>query len=242
MTMYRLTTAVILLALSGCIAQLTVAEKAPHASYDVGDVIAISVVDERYKLRSYANERTVGGTQNLGYIPVFSGYGVCQPSKSRPAVTLAEDLEGCLVLGLSDSGWRVKRAGLDKRPAKPDISSVLWRLGADKFLLLVLNDWWVTERPHPESMVFDWEVLLWIYDFDGNPLLQKRLGFSDRIAKFHYSNHKKIISASKLPPQIRRMAFRERLEWILEEPDVKNTLLQGAPEEPHSRGPVDVIN
>jgi hypothetical protein len=53
MTMYRLTTAVILLALSGCIAQLTVAEKAPHASYDVGDVIAISVVDERYKLRYF---------------------------------------------------------------------------------------------------------------------------------------------------------------------------------------------
>jgi len=240
--MYRLATGIILLALSGCVAQLTVEDKAPHASYDVGDVIAIAVVDERYKLRSNADERAVGVGRNLGYIPVFSGYSVCQPSRSRPDVTLAEDLEGCLVLGLSDSGWRVKRARLDKRPAKPDISKALWRLGADKFLLLVLNDWWVTERPHPESMIFDWEVLVWIYDFDGNPLLQKRLGFSDRISSFHYSDHKKIISASKLPPQIRRMAFRERLEWILEEPDVKTTLLQGAPGEPHSRGPVDVIN
>jgi hypothetical protein len=248
--MFRLAISITLLALSGCMQALTIEERAPHASYDVGDVIAIAVIDDRQQQRDNAFT-TVIGAEHGGYpIETLLNITACQGHRNTRRVTLAEVLQGCLVVGLTDGGWRAVGANFTKRPAAPDVRKALWRLGADKLMVFKLDDWWVTAPEPwggpgtvlPGPIVFDWDVMLWIFDFDGNTLVQKRLGFSDRISKYDYVNRKKAISAGRTQGQILQMGFRERLEWMLEEPDVKNTLLHGEPPEPHSRGPVDVVN
>jgi len=33
-------------------------------------------------------------------------------------------------------------------------------------MLFASNDWWATEKPDSETAIFDWEVMLWVYNID----------------------------------------------------------------------------
>lgn len=206
-----------MLTLSGCVAHIPIEEQAPDLTYVDPDLVLISIVDQRNLQRPNIAADVIGKAHGTFGIPSkIKTYPWYEDDKKKKSITLAQALEDRLIFGLKDEGWNVASAGFPTHPTEQQIRESLMAADAQNLLLIVLNDWYVSVNLNwVGGENFDWGTTVKIFGNDGSKLLEQTSG----------TRHVIPPDGSDSYPNLIRRAFRDRLEEILETPEVQNALV-----------------
>jgi hypothetical protein len=206
---------------SACVSNLSLKEQAPTVSFETPAHLVVSVIDQRHWLQRGKRNTFIGRLHGDFGIPtdmhVHPYFVVGWKNRKQ---SLASALEERIVLGLAGDGERATAAGsIDPRSAE-EMRAVLARAPGSKLLVVTLHEWfvslnrgWITPRPFN----FDWAVDIEVLKGDGSSLKHSASG-RDVIAVQYDQSYQNII----------RLAYRERLTKLLEEPVVR-AALEGSP-------------
>jgi hypothetical protein len=190
-------------------------EQTPDLAYLDTDRLVISVVDERWRLDHGKSTEELGVARGAFGIPTGLKTYPWLVDKEHKGQLLAEALGERIVFGLNDEGWDTHLATFTSKPTEKEISAVLEEKEASNFLVMVLKDWWVDINTNwVSAFKFDWDVLIDIYDVDGQLVGSYQGSGRDIVDE----------SATDSWPNMFRRAYRARLISILEQPEISTAL------------------
>jgi len=202
--------------LTGCVTPIPLAQEAPDLSYKATRPMVVAVIDERDYLAQGKPPTYIGRVHGLFGIPGdMQTYPWFVSDKSKKKQTLAQALEERIVVGLNDEGWQLVTAGYTTRPTKDETVTLLATHNVQRLLILSITQWfasinlnWVT------AFNFDWGYRFDVLDEQGIVVAS--------IADFG----RDVVDeeAKQSPQNTIKMAFRERLIKIFEQPEVKTIL------------------
>jgi hypothetical protein len=206
-----------MLALLGCVAHIPIEEQSPDLTYVDPDLVLVSIIDQRNLQRPDIGADVIGKAHGTFGIPsAMKTYPWYESDKEKKSITLAQALEERLIIGLNDEGWTVKSAGFTTHPTVQQVRETLLASNAQNLLLIVLNDWYVSVNLNwVGGENFDWATTVKIFGDDGSKLLEQTSG----------TRHVIPPDGSESYPNLIRRAFRDRLEEILETPEVQSALV-----------------
>jgi hypothetical protein len=202
--------------LSGCVAHIPKAEQSPDLSYRYDDKIIISVIDERYRVKSGKPENYIGVAHGLFGIPTdMYVYPWVAHEEEKKNQTLAQALEERIVFGLEDEGWDVVGGAFASRPSEQKMLGRLRAEAAKTLLILTLKKWYVDINLNwVTAFILEWNVTVDTFDRDAKALGSTSVSGRDTIDE----------DASDSFPNMIRRAYRDRLARILEEAEVREAL------------------
>lgn len=204
------------LILSGCVTPIPLSEETPDVSYKSTLPMVISVIDDREYLKEGKEPTYIGRGHGLYGIPFdMQTWGWFISDKTKKKQPLAEALEERIVEGLNDEGWQLVPAGITKRPSKEESISLIAANHAERLLILTLTNWWVNVNVNWVSdFDFEWGYIVELLNPGGNVVVNTSDSGTDVIDEKASESHQNMI----------KMAFRERLIQILEQPELKAAL------------------
>jgi len=214
--------AVAAMQLTGCVTPIPVSEQNVIPSYVVGRPILISVVDARPEVREGKPANFIGKMHLTFGIPAdMAVYPVISEDKKYKDQSLAAALEERIADGVAGRGWQATAAGLASRPVQDDIPTMIDERNTEQLLLLTLEKWFVSINLNWVSAFnFDWAVRVEVFDKSGTHLADYRDSGRDIVDEEH----------DQSPGNHIRLAYKERLTKILEDPRLRAVLHAGSPE------------
>lgn len=203
--------------LAGCVAHIPLSKQLPVPGYQAQDGLIVAVIDNRKRVKEGKPKTFIG--------VVHGAFGIPSDCKVDPWISveegddkrdLAQFLQQRIVAGLKQQGWQVGGVEVTAVPDATEAGRLLANNRARKLLVLELNEWyfsinlnWVT------AFNFDTDTNVVVFAKDNQQaVLRKNFSGRDVIdaqSNESYQNH--IL-----------MAYREQLNEILNDPDVKKAL------------------
>lgn len=179
----------------------------PELKYPVRGTVAVAVLDQRPYVVSAAKPESFAGIQRGGYGNPFD----VETESGRP---LATEFQNSIAAALTRAGAKVVR--VDLKPSTPPVEArrQLVAAGANKGVLLTLQDWRVDSYV---NVNLDHDILLTVLGPQGQVLATGTLKGSDRIGSSAINPVAASIEA--VPP-----AYRRKLEELFAAPAVANAL------------------
>ena len=171
--------------------------------------LAVATFDQRNYIIVEKKTPDFVGLQRGGYGNPFSLYTV----SGRP---LSEDMTTSLEHSLQKQGFDVIPVMTDHSDSVETVMSKMSSTGAHRLLLLVLYEW-KADTYCNTALIYD--VTLKIMDNTGRILVKKTLVGHDIILGGNFFNPK---SAERIVP----VAFKEKIEMLLNNQDVMNALME----------------
>lgn len=215
---FRLTALSGVISLAGCVTPIPLEQEAPDLSYKSTYPIVISIVDERDVLKQGKEPTYIGRAHGAFGIPSdMHTYPWFVTDKGKKKQTLAEAVEERIVFGLNDEGWKMIPSDQAEPTSKAEAKSVLTSNGAHRLLILTITQWFV-------SVNLNWVTA---FNFDWGYRFDVRDEMGDTVSTFSDSGRDVVDEDAKQSPQNTiKMAFRDRLIQILENPQLKSALSQ----------------
>jgi hypothetical protein len=206
------------LAASACVSNLPLQEQAPRVAFEPAAPVVVSVIDQRHWLARGKPNTFIGRRHDRFGIPYDMNVReyVTGDWKHRKQ-SLASALEERIVRGLAgDDGRHASPAGSPALSSDVEPRSALAREPNSTLLVVILREWfvslslgWIAPRPFN----FDWAVDIEVRSADGKTV-KHSAGGRDVIAADYDQSYQNLI----------RIAYRERLTQLLEEPVVRAAL------------------
>jgi hypothetical protein len=215
--MYKLLFTVLLsVYLTGCVSPISLEEQVPKANYIESDKVLISIVDERKKIKEGKEETFVGVAHASFGIPVnWHVADVLATEKEDKKRTLSEWLEYRIVEGFNKKGWNVANIDLNNSATEAEINSILQDNDAATLITLTLHEWYFSINLNWVSAFnFDTDTTVAIHHINEGKLLNKHFKERDVIEE----------SASESPQNNVMRAYRDQLQQIFNDPEVKKAL------------------
>jgi hypothetical protein len=215
--MYKLLFTVLLsVYLTGCVSPISLEEQVPKANYIESDKVLISIVDERKKIKEGKEETFVGVAHASFGIPVnWHVADVLATEKEDKKRTLSEWLEHRIVEGFNKKGWNVANIDLNNSATEAEINSILQDNDAATLITLTLHEWYFSINLNWVSAFnFDTDTTVAIHHINEGKLLNKHFKERDVIEE----------SASESPQNNVMRAYRDQLQQIFNDPEVKKAL------------------
>lgn len=214
----ELVAALVLWALSGagCVAHLPMAEQSPKLSYPPGASLVVSVVDERDWLARGKASTFLGRAHGSFGIPTdLHVYPYLSKERKDRKQSLAAAVEERIVFGLAGGDWNTVAAAFSARPTPEQIQESLRARNAQKMLVLTLREWFVSLNLNwVTAFNFDWAVDAEVFDVSGSPPVKLSAEGRDVVDVAYDQSY----------PNHIRLAYRDRLTKILEDPILRAAL------------------
>lgn len=204
------------MSLTGCVTPIPLAQEAPDLSYKAPLPMVVAVIDERDVLTQGKPPTYIGRVHGAFGIPSdMQTYPWFVSDKSKKEQTLAQALEERIVIGLNDEGWQVVAAGIATGPTQNETAILLAEHNAHRALIISITQWFVSINLNwVTAFNFDWGYRLEVFDQQGIEIGSVQDSGRDVVDE----------EAKQSPQNTIKMAFRERLIRILEQPEVRSTL------------------
>jgi hypothetical protein len=215
-TALRLSAVGLAMTLAACVAPIPIKDQAPKMSYAMSEKVAVVVIDSRPILKTEKKPATyIGVARPLFGIPTDMQIYPWVALKEEKNLTLAQELEQRIAEALQSTGANLVRleAGVhaDAETAKRAVPG----LGADRVLLISLDEWSVDiNLSWVGSFDFDWGYTASIFDSSGAQVATFKDSGKDVVKE----------QGSESPQNMITMAFRARLEKLLDRPEVRSGL------------------
>lgn len=216
------------LVLSACVAPIPIKDQAPKVGYHSSSKVTVAVIDARTVLKEEKKSPTyIGRAHGVFGIPTDMHVYPWVALKDEKQFTLAQELDQRIVDGLQASGATVVPIGPGANADATSARQAAQALGVDRLLLVTLETWEVNVNLNwVGSFDFDWGYTVEIDDRTGA-----------QIAVFKDSGHDEIKeSASDSPRNMITVAWRDRLEKLLDRPEVRSGLSLASPPPPAAGG------
>lgn len=214
--MPRVLALLFVLSLSGCVAHVPLTKQVPPVEYTSATGIALSVIDDRQRVKQGKPRNFIGVAHGVFGIPTdWRIKPVLAVEEGDEDRDLAEFLRHRLSSGFTDRGWNAVEVPLDHIPEATAARTLIEQHHVGKLLILQLTEWffsinlsWVT------AFNFDTDTTVLVYSGTGEKAFEKRFAERDVVdaeADQSYQNH--IL-----------LAYRDQLAQILNDPEVKQAL------------------
>lgn len=202
--------------LSGCVAHIPLAKAAPDLSYKSVRPTLVAVVDERQVLSQGKPPTYVGRAHGAFGIPMdMQAYPWVVTEKEKKDQTLAQALEDRIVVGLNDEGWALTSLALTSKPTQAESLALMADRKATRLIVMSISQWFVSINMSLVSAFnFDWGYQLDVLDDQGAILTTVKESGRDVVDA----------KGSESYPNLIKLAYRERLIKILEQPQVRAAL------------------
>ncbi len=202
-----------------CVSHVSIADQAPAVEYRPARPILVSVVDERPQLAEGKPNTYIGRAHGVYGIPtdihVYPYYAEDKQDRKQP---LAAALEQRVVLGLASDGAQAVGLGAPQRLDDAEIATALRERSSSKLLLITVRKWFVSLNLNwVTAFNFDWGVSVEVFDGADAPVNWSGEG-RDVVD----------VAWDQSPANHVRLAYRDRLKKILEEPGVRAALEDAA--------------
>jgi hypothetical protein len=202
---------------SACVSNLPLKEQAPTVSFETPAQLVVSVVDQRHWLQKGKRNTFIGRAHGDFGIPTdmhVHPYFVAGWKNRNQS--LASALEERIVLGFAGDGGRATAAGSIGPLSAEEMRAVLAKEPGSELLVVTLREWFVSlnlGRITPGAFNFDWAVDIEVLSANGSSMKYSAKG-RDVIDVDYAQSYQNLI----------RLAYRERLTKLLEEPVVRAAL------------------
>jgi hypothetical protein len=206
--------------MSGCVAHIPFAQQLPPIDHSGLGMLAVSVVDDRERVKKGKPRNFVGVAHGIFGIPsdlnIKSALAVEDGDKARD---LAQYLQYRIMQGFKARGWNAVELDLKTVPGDEQTRALLAGVGANQLLLLQLREWffrlnlsWAT------AFNFDTDRTVFIYGAHTGKVLEKKFAGRDVVDQ----------EWTESPQNHILMAYRDQLAEILNDPEVKQALALGS--------------
>ena len=198
-------TLIILLSTSGC-ARVThdYGSVVADIGYPGTAAVAVAVQDQRPYVKS--------GNKQADYVGVIrGGFGNPFSLATKSGRPLAEDMAAATVASLKNKGFKAVAVTTSPEGTEKKLLAELRGSGADKLLLLTLNEW---RTDTYQKVTLEYDVTLTVYDKNGKRLAEKKLDGKEYLHSDSTSN------AFKVSTRESPRAFKRKLEELLNDPGV----------------------
>jgi len=208
---------IIVLFLSGCVTHIPLNEQIPSIAYNAKDILVVTVVDNRRRVDAGKPRNFVGIAHGLFGIPSdWHIDPVLSVEEGDDDRDLSQFLQYRIVNGLRQKGWEVSSLDVMKVPTPTEAESLLKENSADTLLVLQLMEWYF-------SINLNW-VSAFNFDTNSNVIIFK--GEKDKVFTKNFSGRDVIDEkADQSHQNLILMAYREQLNEILNDPEVKAALI-----------------
>jgi hypothetical protein len=201
--------------LAGCVTPLPVADQAPVMQYSTPNRTLVAVVDDRVRTEEGRAENFAGFARNYG-IPVhWTVETLMYASPEDKDKTMAQLLSSRIVSGMSVQGGDVAGVSIPAALSDDDARALLGRENAQRLMTVQLKDWhfdlninWVGR------FQFNTDAIVTVQTPEGGTILTEQ--FAERAsiqAEGDESWGNMLLTA-----------YREKLEQVLHDPDVRAAL------------------
>ena len=203
---------------TGCVTPMALEDQVPDVGYVPQGVVAISVVDERGRVKNGKEPTYLGKAHASFGIPVdWHVNHIVNTEEGDADKTLAEVLQHRLVIGLRRDDWNVISM---EDPSRPDVSkaSILPSdLGADVLVTLVLNEWYFSINLNWVSAFnFDTDVDVYVQTVEPAKLTQKNIAERDVIEE----------QADQSAQNNILEAYRNQLVQVFDDPEIRAAIIR----------------
>ena len=202
--------------LTGCVTPISLEQESPDLSYKATSSMVIAVIDERDFLKDGKPPTYIGRAHGAFGIPSdMQAYPWFVSDKSKKKQTLAQALEERIVVGLNDEGWQLTAAGIATRPTQDEVVSLLITHNAERLFVLSITQWFVSINLNwVTAFNFDWGYWLDVFDVQGDIVTTIKDSGQDEVDEKANESYQNMI----------KLAYRERLIKIFEQPEVRTAL------------------
>ena len=214
--MLRLSAVGLAMLLAACVAPIPIKDQAPKVSYSASEKVAVAVVDSRPILKAETKPATyIGRAHGVFGIPTDMHVYPWVALKEEKGFTLAQELEQRIADALQGSGANVVRVETGAHVDAASAKRAALGLDADRILLITLDEWSVDVNLNwVGSFDFDWGYTVEVFDRAGAPVTTFKDSGQDVVEEH----------ASDSPRNMITVAYRERLEKLLERPELRSAL------------------
>jgi hypothetical protein len=204
------------LLLSACVAPIPITDQAPKVSYSTNEKIAVAVIDARPVLKSEQKPATyIGRAHGVFGIPSDMQLYPWVALKEEKNLTLAQELEQRIAEGLQTTGANTVRVQAAEHADAAAAKRAALALDPERILLISLDEWAVDINLNwVGSFDFDWGYTVEVCDKTGAQIVMFKESGQD-VVKEH---------ASDSPRNMITAAYRERLQKLLEHPELRAAL------------------
>jgi hypothetical protein len=212
----RLSALSLAMLLAACVAPIPVKDQAPKVSYGASEKVAVAVIDSRPILTAEKKPPTyIGRAHGVFGIPTDMQVYPWVALKEEKSLTLAQELEQRIADSLQAIGANVVRVEPGAHGDAASARRAAQGLNADRTLLITLDEWSVDVNLNwVGSFDFDWGYTVEVADGAGAQMAMFKDSGQD-VVKEH---------ASDSPRNMITVAYRERLEKLLERPELRAAL------------------
>jgi hypothetical protein len=215
-TVLRLATVGLATLLAACVAPIPIKDQSPKVSYSMSEKVAVAVIDSRPILKEEKKPATyIGRVHGVFGIPTDMHVYPWVALKEEKNFTLAQELEQRTADALQAIGANVVRVDAGAHVDAASAKRAAQGLDADCILLITLDEWSVNVNLNwVGSFDFDWGYTVEVSDRAGAQIAMFKDSGQD-VVKEH---------ASDSPRNMITVAYRARLEKLLERPEVRSAL------------------
>lgn len=216
-TALRLSALGLSVALAACVAPIPIKDQAPKVSYSSANgKVAVVVIDSRPVLKAEKKPPTfIGRAHGVFGIPTDMQIYPWVALKEEKDFTLAQELEQRIADALQGTGANVVRVAAGAHADAVSAKRAAQALDADRILLVTLDEWSVDVNLNwVGSFDFDWGYTVEVSDRAGAQVAMFKDSGQD-VVKEH---------ASDSPRNMITVAYRVRLEKLLERPELRTAL------------------
>jgi hypothetical protein len=201
---------------TACVTPIPIKDQAPKVSYAANEKVAVAVVDSRPSVKAEKKAATyIGRAHGLFGIPTDMQVYPWVSLKEEKDFTLAQELEQRVADALQGIGANVVRVETGAHVDAASAKRAALGLGADRILLITLDEWSVDVNLNwAGSFDFDWGYTVEVFDTAGAQITTFKDSGQD-VVKEH---------ASDSPRNMITVAYRARLEKLLERPELRSAL------------------
>jgi len=206
---------------TGCATHIPIDEQLPSVEYKSTDRLVFSVIDSRQRVIEGKSKDFIGVAHGVFGIPVDwhvkNAIAVEEGDKER---NLSQWLQYRIVKGLENNGWDVVSVDLESVPTFDQANNILEENASKTMLILNLKEWYF-------SINLNWVSA---FNFDTNTtvivnLINKGETLSKDFAERDVIDEK----ATESPQNNILRAYRDQIKQILNDPEVKNALINYEP-------------
>jgi len=202
--------------MTGCVTPIPIAQEAPDLSYRTNKTVLVNVIDSRDVLKEGKPPTYIGRAHGVFGIPAdMQTYPWFLTDKAKKKQPLVDALEDRIVFGLNDEGWHVVAVDSGGSLTGPETASLLASRSAERLVVLSVTQWFVSVNLSWVTAVnFDWGYNLVVFDGQGATVANITNSGRDVVDAKADQSYQNLI----------KLAYRDRLIKILEQPEVQAAL------------------
>ena len=198
---------------TACVSPILLYEQLPLAEYTSGEMVLISVVDQRARVEAEGKPKDFVGVAHGSFgIPTdWHVRQVLATAEGDNERDLASFLQHRIFNGLQESGWNVRSVNVNDLPTDEEARTILDEYEAKKIITLMINEWYFSINLNFVSAFnFDTDTEIVVQDLADGVILTKNFKERDVIDE----------RASESAQNNVLRAYKAQLTQILNDPEV----------------------